>query len=128
MNTQNGNPTRAENIETATTPTYRNERAILRATVSALLSAGYVVRMDDGEETSEPLTTPSACVEWCSWDDKSGGRMLWNLDDFYVRAERDGKGARVWFIVSNGNDGRDVVSDYSCSLESIMDPILSEFA
>ena len=120
MNTNEQNTTPAP----ATTPTFRRERMILCATVSALLSAGYTVRMHDGEETSEPCGTHRAALDFVVWNDTRGNRTLWNLDDFHVIAERDGKRASVWFIVSNGNEGRDVISDYSCSLESVLAPIM----
>lgn len=32
--------------------------------------------------------------------------------------------AFVYFIWGNGNDGRDCITDYSCSLESIINPII----
>ena len=109
-----------------TTATYRTERRILRRTIRDLLSAGYTVTMYDGEEESEPILTPTAGVEYVTWDDTARGRALWNLDEFYVRARKTGaKGTFVWFIVGNGNGGHDVVTDYGVSLESIMDPILS---
>ena len=107
------------------TLTYRNERSILRATILALLDAGYTVRMDDGEGQSAPLTSARAGVDFVTWNDDVGGRVLWNLDQFSVLASKEGRPASwVWFIVSNGNDGRDVISDYGDSLDFILKPIL----
>ena len=117
-----------------TTQTYRNERTILRRVISDLMEGGWQVRINDGEETSEVLTRPNEGVEYLSWEDTNSGSLGWNLGEFYLvahhetRSEEMGTDSFVYFIVSNGNEGRDVIADYGLALESIMDPILEYFA
>ena len=107
------------------TPTFLRERLILRATLEALLATGYAVKIDDGMETSPELRNPQEGIEWVLWRDTANNRVLWNLDDWHVLAERQGTDhGFVWFIVSNGNGGRDVISDYSCSLSEYVEPII----
>ena len=113
------------NTKHGTTPTYRNERKILRAVVSALIAGGYTIRVEECGELSEPLATPKSVVDYCSWDDQGRDRVVWAEGDFSLVPQMAGReDSYVHFIVSNGNDGLDVISDYGCSLSPIIDPII----
>lgn len=97
----------------------RTELKILRRTVDALLKAGYFVSVNDGEETTlidcrEPLEIMNSA---------------WTTDEDYLYVRKQGTGvdreydAFVRFIY--GNNGADVISDYSTSLESVLRPVLN---
>jgi len=96
----------------------RIEMTIVRKTAGALIDAGYFVSVNDGDETtvmdSRMVSEIMAAV------------FTTDEDYFYARREATGKDrdydSFVRFIY--GNDGPDVINDYSTSLESVMRPVL----
>ena len=108
-----------------TTIQFRNERAIVRRILRDLLSAGYSVKLTDDHETSEPIKNPKEGIEFAMWDDKDGGRKLWNLEEFHIVAERDGRIGTIWIITDNGDECLDMIADYSVSLRHIVEPIMA---
>lgn len=85
------------------------ERRIAARAVDGLLAAGYALTVDDGDGETRPAepTRDRAAIL----------RELGETDDDRVICYTDRDTARrlVWFVY--GNDGYDVICDYSSSLE-----------
>jgi len=94
------------------------ETQIIKATINTLLSAGFEVSVFDGEEiVVERLVAPDMIFEAMKTTDEDYLRV-------YMRGDRS---AVVWGWVRfiYGNDGTDVINDYSTNLESIMGRIFA---
>ena len=105
---------------------YKNERRIVRRILNGLFADGWAVYVHDGEELT-PAVSPSKAINSIVWK-RADGPDCWNLDEFWLVASKEGeKNQSVYFIPSNGNDGWDVITDYSVGLESVVGPVL-EFA
>lgn len=88
------------------------EQDIVTRVVEALLSAGYLLQVSDGEShRPEQPTTDRAVIL----------AELMDTDDEALIAVKPG--IRRWVHFVYGNDGYDVVNDYTTSLESVMEPI-----
>jgi hypothetical protein len=96
-----------------------DERRIVRATVDALLSAGMALFVDGQGDENRPAapTTDRAAIL----------AELMEMDDEFLIAVRPtdapGTGRFVRFVY--GNDGFDVISDYTVSLEDAIRPALT---
>lgn len=95
----------------------RIELRIVRTTIRALSKAGYESRVWDGEATTRG--TERALID-----------AAFAVDDAYLIAYRPPVSEHLgwtrvgWVRFVFGNDGWDVICDYSSSLESIVDPIV----
>lgn len=92
------------------TPAVKRRRAveikIIKATVKALLAARFSLSVFDGEEDS-PISTSTKTI----YD------ALYNTDEDYLNVFlKDGK-AYGWVRFVYGNDGYDVINDYTVNLE-----------
>ncbi len=93
------------------------ERKIAKLTIRALLDAGYHITVNDGEEDAlENSTLPSAILE-----------AMFSTDEDYLFCT-DPLGAKTgqWVRFVYGNDGYDVISDYTVSLETALRPVNAE--
>lgn len=94
------------------------ERRIIRRLVNDLLVAGFQVEVWDGEETA---LQPSIDI-----DAIMGAIMTTDDDHLYVyKTEADGTRPKAhfgWIQLVYGNDGYDVVSDYTVNLEEVLKP------
>ena len=89
------------------------ERRIARETVTAAIRAGYAVSVHDGEAYAIKRSTNAS--------DIIAAMFSTDQDTLVIR---DASGARlgmVWFVY--GNDGFDVIADYSVSLEAFLTPV-----
>jgi hypothetical protein len=89
------------------------ETQIIQATVNALRAHGYLLGVNDGE-----VTTIKRSV-----DVREVLRAMRTTDEDYLLVYSSMTRARIgWvrFIYGNGNDGLDVISDYTVNLEPIM--------
>lgn len=84
------------------------ERDIVTRTVDALIADGYAVRESEDGNFSDSREDTLA--------------VLFDLDSANVIASK-GNGDSAWVVFVFGNDGYDVISDYSMSLESVLAPI-----
>jgi hypothetical protein len=85
------------------------ERDIVTRAIDALVLAGYQVReSEDGAFTD----TRSVLLN-----------LLFDLDDAFVIANHKESGKSGWVRFVFGNDGYDVISDYTISLESVLAPV-----
>ena len=85
------------------------EHDIVTRTVDALADAGYALKeQEDGNysDTREQLLA-----------------LLFDLDDALLLVSRGNGGADGWVRFVFGNDGYDVISDYTTNLESVLAPI-----
>lgn len=87
------------------------ELAILRATVNALLKNGFTLSVFDGEEDLLIKGESEG-----SKDKKAIFDALFNTDEDYLNAWKDGR-IFGWVRFVYGNDGWDVISDYTTNLE-----------
>lgn len=86
-------------------PRARMELAIVNALIGELARPGYTAKID--EYGNEPTTL------------KDG---LFNLDEAHLIVFKDGKKIGFVYLVF-GNDGHDLISDYSVSLEEFLKPV-----
>lgn len=84
------------------------ERKIAKAVISSALNAGYKISVFDGEEETSIL---SSCTEILK------AMFTTDEDTLYMSFSGNKIG---WVKFVYGNDGYDVVSDYTVNLEKIM--------
>ena len=92
-------------------PRGRVEQRIVKSTVRELLAAGFALSVDDGGETFGPFTVEAPVFD-----------ALMNTDEDYLfvhRVEYIGptKQPFGWVRFVYGNDGWDVINDYTTNLE-----------
>lgn len=97
------------NVTPAIAARQRMERSIVRRVVKDALAAGYVLDVDDGgdELAVKGATTVKAAID-----------ALMNTDDdkLILRRGKD----RGWVRFVYGNDGWDVINDYSINIEGVL--------
>jgi hypothetical protein len=95
------------------------ERKVVRRTVRTLLAAGYAITVDNGEDTpirrSTSVNAIMAEVQAC------------DEELLHVLRQDD---AGVWkrfgtICLVYGNSGPEVISDYSTSLEAVLEPVMT---
>lgn len=89
------------------------EKQIARATIKALLAAGYIVTMNDGEEDTVEQSTDAAAIY---------AAMMTTDEDYLIAHTVTGQRVGYIYFVY-GNDGYDVISDYTMSLETVMNSV-----
>ena len=88
---------------------HRHERAIAERLVTDAIAQGYQVSVNDGE----------AWVVRRSTDSKAIMATLFSTDEDYIRIRKDGEESSVGtFTLVYGNDGWDVIADWSYSAET----------
>ena len=88
---------------------HRHERAIAERLVTDAIAQGYQVSVNDGE----------AWVVKRSTDSKAIMAALFSTDEDYIRIRKDGEETSVGtFTLVYGNDGWDVIADWSYSVET----------
>jgi hypothetical protein len=94
------------------------ERRIALAAVDALLAAGYSLGVNDGEEITISFSKDRAAI----------ADALFTTDEDYLyiyeRPEEKDKTPDMWVRFVYGNDGWDVICDYSHSVS--LDPFVGE--
>lgn len=88
------------------------EQRIVRRTAKVLLAAGYVLQVNNGEDITPETPTDSLTGILTG---------MMETDDEYLIVT--GKGYRGWVRFVYGNDGWDVISDYTVSLEDVLKPV-----
>jgi len=87
------------------------ERKIARVICADALKAGYALNLNNGGDTHE-LAEPTTDLETVL-------AAMFQTDQEHVLVYRDGKQIG-WVFFVYGNDGWDVVNDYTTNLEPIM--------
>ena len=88
----------------------RIEQKIALTAVEQLLAAGYLLGVNDGEETTVHHSRDAKAIE----------AALFTTDEDYIYVYlKDDKDVRpdFWVRLVYGNDGYDVISDYSVAIE-----------
>lgn len=87
------------------------EKQIAASAIADLIEAGYEVTVNDGEEdTVERSTEPGKIAE-----------AMMTTDEDYLIVYLPGVPARAgWVRFIYGNDGPDVINDYTLSLEKVL--------
>ena len=85
------------------------EKRIARRFINDAIAAGYTLTVNNGEET--PIRNSAECAKIL--------KEMFATDEEYLYVLKDGK-AIGWVFFVYGNDGYDVISDYTCNLEPIM--------
>jgi hypothetical protein len=80
----------------------------MRRTVTDALNAGFALSVDNGEELSAPTTKRKEIL---------GAMMQCDEDRLYYHKDAELVG---WVYFVYGNDGWDVISDYTTNLESFL--------
>ena len=88
------------------------ERKIVKRTVSDLLAAGYELAVHDGEDWHE-RTTDAAKLHAALMETDEDRLFVYKVDG--PHGKRDWYG---WVFFVYGNDGYDVISDYTVNLEN----------
>lgn len=98
------------------------ENKIMRRTIRDLLAAGYLLSVNDGEEITvhQSINARQVFAAMRTTDEDSLIAYATHSPDGILHAEPKRRGA-VQFIY--GNDGPDVICDYSMSLESTMEGV-----
>jgi len=102
----------------ATCVRIRLEGRIVSKTVTALLTAGYKLRVNDGESIrpDQPTSSSVAILE-----------QIMEVDDEYLEAHKGGSKELSWVRFVYGNDGYDVINDYTVDLEDVLKSV-NEYA
>lgn len=91
------------------------ERRILRRTIATLLAAGYKISVNDGEETT---------LRW-STDRKAIYEATRTTDEDWLLVHEGDERRHCGFVrFIYGNDGWDVINDYSTHLELTLEPVM----
>jgi hypothetical protein len=90
----------------------RVEKMIARRLIRDAISAGYTINVYNGGDTNE-LPEPSDNLKTIL------GAMFATDDERLLLYKEGRRCGWVWFVY--GNDGWDVISDYTTNLEHIMD-------
>lgn len=94
----------------------RVEREIATKLIGALISAGYVISCDISDDV----------LEFDHSTDREGIlAYLFQLEMAELHVFKEG--SRAWLRLIFGEDGWDVVQDYSASLEPLIDPIVESY-
>jgi hypothetical protein len=88
------------------------ERKIATALVKEALAAGYTITVDYGDGETGKLSSLKAILKGMFQGDEDRLHMYNPTNDQYIG----------WVYFVYGNDGYDVISDYTVNLEPIMGP------
>lgn len=100
--------------ETALAARITTEGKVCHKLASAMLAAGHTVSVHDGEEM--------ALRKSVSLDEIMGALFSTDMDYMIAHDATTGKAIGKVFLVY-GNDGYDVINDYSVTLEDLMKPV-----
>ncbi len=100
-------PKELEKLDSAVQRRIRMEVRIIRQLVKDALAAGFKLSVDDGEEQTPYYT-----------EAKPVFTALMNTDEDYLHLYKPGLAG--WVRLVYGNDGYDVISDYTTNLESVL--------
>jgi hypothetical protein len=101
-------------ISPSVKPRIRIEQKIARYTIRILLRAGFVLSVYDGEEITVSLSSDAAAI--CN--------AMSTTDEDYLFVYKPGEEVRFgWVRFVYGNDGYDVICDYTTNLDAQMDDV-----
>lgn len=87
------------------------ERLIARQCIADLLAAGFLISVNDGEETTVKASTDATVIY----------RAMFTTDEDYLQVSHPtGPVKNGWVRFIYGNDGWDVISDYTVNLTDVL--------
>lgn len=89
------------------------EGRVARKVIKAALALGYLISVHDGEEVTVSKSRDAKAIE--------DAMFTTDEDTLLIHIPNGKRIGNIFFVY--GNDGWDVINDYSFSLESMMDPI-----
>jgi len=92
------------------------ERAIARATIKALLDAQCTVCVYDGQETVVKMSRDPAAILGAMFSTDEDVLIARPMPESPVKSKQ-------WVRFIYGNEGPDVINDYTVGLEEVMKPI-----
>lgn len=96
----------------------QTERRIVWRIILAVKKAGYTFNVNNGGDNHE-LPEPTGNIKLLL-------DTMFATDDEHLIVFKYGKRfGWVYFVYGNGNDGLDVVADYTMNLDHLIDPILT---
>lgn len=101
----------------------RTEQTIALAVAIALLDAGYLLGVNDGEETTLKHSHDIKAVQKALFTTDEDWLLVYedaDQDDPLNVAANDSNRSDWWVRLVYGNDGYDVVSDYCVALEDVI--------
>lgn len=105
----------AADLEIATIERIECEKRIAKAAIDCLLSLGYAITVSDGEEeVLERSKDPEAIL---------GAMMTTDEDWLYVHRSVNEQRPFGWVRFVYGNEGWDVICDYTVNLELALAPV-----
>ena len=102
-------------IDPSVTRRQKIESRIASRAVSALLKAGYWLAVCQGDEDEQPASRYKRDIM----------RDLGECDEDRIIVYSPTKGRIGWVHLVYGNDGNDVIADYSCNLEPQLAAVLA---
>jgi len=87
------------------------EREIATAIVDSLLAAGFRISVDNGDDRTSPYRDQKTIMKALFYTDE---------DRLFVYKDCDGDNWFGWAYLVYGNDGWDVLSDYTVNLEKFI--------
>ena len=91
------------------------ERRIAQAAIRQLLAAGFTLGVNDGEETTIHHSTDADAIEKAMFTTDEDVLLVYKADD--DPAAEDYLLPNYWVKFVYGNDGYDVISDYTSALD-----------
>lgn len=88
----------------------RIEAQIARRVAESAIAKGYTVSVNDGEETTVSRSTDISVILDAMWTTDE--------DFLYINLPNGKRLGMVYFVY--GNDGPDVIADYSMALENVL--------
>ncbi|MEQ1694754.1 MAG: hypothetical protein ABL901_02840 [Hyphomicrobiaceae bacterium] len=93
------------------------ERTLCKRVIRALFARGYQLRVHSGDDWETPR-----CIQASDEDDLM--QALFNLDEAHLVVYKGKARAQFgWVKLVFGNDGWDVISDYTVNLEGVLTPV-----
>lgn len=95
------------------------ERKMLKAILAELLGAGYAISVYNGGDGPEVSKAVDKAPLWDACGNADLDELvIWRKDAQTLRWKRYG-----WVQLVYGNDGWDLMSDYSTNLEAVLEPV-----
>lgn len=102
---------------------FKNELQIVEQILTELIGDGFKVSASDGETSQTPSREIDSHMEHIKTLDGSA----WSTGEARLFAWNGDKRAGVaWCIFGNGNDGLDVVADWSDSVDAVVSTVIDQ--
>lgn len=90
------------------------ERKIATAFIQSALKAGFLISVDNGEDETRPMSNEKSILSAMFQTDED------RLYTFVPKSDGSKRSRHGWVYFIYGNDGWDVISDYTVNLQPLM--------